>query len=74
MPGLDAACAAHDKCYDDAHVGVWTNLNPILSPEKQAAIQQCNQNLCNAVRLLKGGGAWLVNQTFTNFWGGYTCH
>jgi len=73
-PGLDSACAAHDACYKDAGVGVWDNWNLNLSPAKQAAISGCNQNLCNAVRSLKGGGAWAVNQTFTNAWGVYTCH
>ncbi len=72
-PGLDAACAAHDACYTRAGVGVWDNWNLNLSPDKQAAIQNCNQNLCNAVRSLKGGGAWAVNQTFANVWGVYTC-
>jgi hypothetical protein len=73
-PGLDAACAAHDACYKDAGLGVWSNWNLNLSSEQQAKLQTCNQNLCNAVRSMKGvPGASSVNVVFTNIWGFDTC-
>ena len=47
---LDAACMAHDRCYDANGFTSTSNWSPFLSPAQQRALQQCNQNLCDAAR------------------------
>jgi hypothetical protein len=48
LNNLDNACQAHDFCYDAHGLSVFSNLNPFLSFQKYQALQQCNQQLCDA--------------------------
>lgn len=50
--GVNGACAAHDACYDRAHIDADGNLNASIywSQEQVAAAKACNQILYNAVR------------------------
>lgn len=46
--GLDAACKAHDGCYDANGLTAGSNFNPLMGAAKTNALQQCNQALCSA--------------------------
>jgi len=73
--GLDQACQAHDYCYDNHGLTVQDNFNPFLSSSKKAALQMCNQRLCDASRSILTrplGGAY-VNRYFT-YVGVARCH
>jgi len=45
---LDAACKAHDQCYDANGLTAGSNFNPFMGAAKTNALQQCNQALCSA--------------------------
>ncbi len=57
---LDAACKAHDQCYDANGFTPWSNWNPIQSPGRIQALQRCNQNLCNAAAQTNNPGSTRV--------------
>ena len=40
---LDAACKAHDQCYDANGLTAGSNFNPFMGAAKTNALQQCNQ-------------------------------
>ena len=56
----DAACMAHDACYDQAGFTAGSNLQG-----SNAQLQACNQELCNALRARRNalvqslGHSWL---------------
>lgn len=62
---LDAGCHAHDNCYDDHNLSLWDNFFS-LSPDKQGAMQACNQALCDAARGSNDPGAGRVEWYFTH--------
>ena len=56
-PQLDAACKAHDKCFTLAGADMFTNIGGY-----SAAVQECNQKLCNAASQAGGvSGDSIVN-------------
>jgi hypothetical protein len=62
---LDAACQAHDQCYDANGFTPGSNWNPFQSPNQIQALQQCNQNLCNAAAQTNDPGSTRVALFFT---------
>jgi RHS repeat-associated protein len=68
----DAACQAHDTCYDQSSLTVFDNFRT-LSPDKAAAMQACNQALCNAERATNSSTGRLVVDYFSST-GNYRCH
>jgi hypothetical protein len=63
-PGVDSACQVHDACYDGAGLHVGDNFRT-LSPSQSAALNFCNQQLCNSVRQLQGVGPAAVDGYFS---------
>jgi RHS repeat-associated protein len=67
---LDAACQAHDGCYDRGYNGKaftpLSNWDPFQSPGRVQALQQCNQNLCNAAAQTNDPGSIRVILFFTS--------
>jgi hypothetical protein len=57
---LDAACQAHDACYDQNHLSAGMNWGVGLTPQNAQALQTCNQNLCNAASTLNDPGSTRV--------------
>ncbi len=53
---IDAACMLHDYCYDRAGVSILSDIFP-ASSETNAAIQSCNQQLCNALNTTDSSAA-----------------
>ncbi len=66
-PEVDAACKAHDKCYKDIGAGSVINLTSY-----SAAVQACNQQLCNQVRQIGGLSAESIGSYFS--YGPNACH
>ncbi len=68
---VDAACASHDLCYENAGA-TWRNNLPLYptTPEQQAAIQGCDVSLCNTLSNIylptsaENGQATLVSTWF----------
>jgi len=71
---LDGACMAHDYCYFHHGLTVGMNYNnPVPDYGQGLALQQCNQNLCNAAPSSINDSKW-VDRYFT--WGvkpAYAC-
>lgn len=76
---VDAACAAHDACYQNAGVS-WRNnvpFGPSMNAAQAGAIQACNANLCSSLSNMswpsssEAGQATLVS-TFFGCSGGYS--
>lgn len=63
-PGVDSACQVHDACYDATGLHVGDNFRT-LSPRQSAALNFCNQQLCNSVRQMQGVGPALVDGYFS---------
>jgi RHS repeat-associated protein len=61
---LDAACKAHDNCYDSIGFSASSNFNN-LSATDAANVQACNQLLCNAARQSRATGSTRVNLYFS---------
>jgi RHS repeat-associated protein len=73
-PGLDSACAAHDACYTAHGLSIGDNFRT-LSGAAAAALNQCNQDLCDSVRQLQGVAPTLVDAYFSIVpWKGHACH
>lgn len=72
---LDRACQVHDYCYDSHNLSVTSNFNLGLSPSQKAALQKCNQSLCDASRSVFGrnDGGKYVKFYFSHVLEG-TCH
>lgn len=72
---LDRACQVHDYCYDSHNLSVTSNFNLGLSPSQKAALQKCNQSLCDASRSVFGrnDGGKYVKFHFSHVLEG-TCH
>ncbi len=68
---LDNACMQHDVCYETHHLSYSDNFDPNFS--NGAALQTCNQQLCNAASGMNTTGADAVVFWFSNR-GFYTCH
>lgn len=47
--GTDAACAAHDACYNGIHLTADQYTSGNLTPGQVQGAAGCNQQLCNAV-------------------------
>ncbi len=45
---LDAACKAHDECYDGFRLSAGMNWGVGITPQNIGHLQYCNQNLCTA--------------------------
>ncbi len=58
---LDAACKAHDECYDRLGYSPWSNLSLIQDP----GLQACNQALCDAAAKSSDLGATRVRLYFS---------
>jgi RHS repeat-associated protein len=55
---LDAACKAHDQCYDKFGLSAGSNFNGSGStPPSLLVLQACNQALCNSARVSPANGA-----------------
>ena len=63
--GLDQACQAHDKCYDDNGLSIGSNYNPFLPPDKKQALERCNKALCNAAAQSSDPGSIRVFEYFS---------
>ena len=50
LSGHDAACHVPDVCYDTNGLHVLDNFNPTLPANKASALEECNQQPCNATR------------------------
>jgi RHS repeat-associated protein len=61
---VDSACMQHDLCYDAAGVSS-KDTGRVLSQAKAAAVQACNQQLCNAVRSTNTSAGRLINWYFS---------
>jgi RHS repeat-associated protein len=68
----DAACWRHDMCYAANNLEWTDNRNKSLPPAKAAALQQCNQQLCNSVRRGSTAGDVMIDFYFTAV-GKFTC-
>jgi RHS repeat-associated protein len=74
---VDAACAAHDLCYQNAGVSFVNNLGWPKTAQQTAAIQACDANLCSRLSSMswpsssEPGQATLVS-TFFGCSGGYS--
>jgi RHS repeat-associated protein len=70
---LDAACKAHDICYSNGSLQWYDNFNPAnLLNSRGGAIQNCNQQLCNATTSIPGAAAGTV-RTYFQQTGMYAC-
>jgi RHS repeat-associated protein len=49
---VDNTCFQHDACYNNADASFFNNVTGSGGPAKQAAIANCNQNLCSSVASL----------------------
>jgi RHS repeat-associated protein len=67
----DRACQAHDKCYDDNGLTSTDNFR-VLSPDKAAAIQACNQALCDAEKAANSSTGRIIADYFS-ITGNYRC-
>jgi RHS repeat-associated protein len=67
----DRACAAHDQCYIDNGLTPTDNFRQ-LSPDKAAAMQACNQALCNAERATNSSTGRIIDDYFSST-GNYRC-
>lgn len=67
----DKACKKHDDCYDDNQLTSIDNFRQ-LSPGKAAAIQACNQALCDAERATNSSTGRAVVDYFSHT-GNYRC-
>ena len=76
---VDSACAAHDKCYENAGVSFLNNIGWPKTPQQSAAIQACDAALAGAIDAItwptsnEQGEATLVT-TYFNFQSGYNLH
>jgi hypothetical protein len=61
---LDAACKAHDQCYDNIGLSASSNFND-LSATDAANVKACNQLLCNSALRSNARGSTLTNLYFT---------
>lgn len=74
---VDAACAAHDLCYQNAGVSFLNNIGWPKTAAQTAAINACNGNLCSTLNNVyyptqsEAGQATLV-ETFFGCSGGYS--
>src|SRR5260370_31958327 len=68
---LDAACKAHDKCYDAHGLTIgdnWLHYDEQKKvPGKMEALKKCNKQLCDATAKMKGLNPWLVHAYFYEF-------
>jgi RHS repeat-associated protein len=69
---VDAACMAHDLCYNAAGLSA-ADVQKVLPPDKAAAIQACNQKLCDASRATNTPSGRLIDQYFSTQVR-YRCH
>nr|MBW4028964.1 hypothetical protein [Acidobacteriota bacterium] len=73
----DAACAAHDRCYQNAGVNWQNNFWRPTTAQQRSAIQACNANLCSTLSnnywptSAEAGQATLV-ETYFGCSGGYS--
>jgi hypothetical protein len=76
---VDAACAAHDKCYGNAGVSFLNNIGWPKTPQQSAAIQACDAALARTINGItwptsnEQGEATLVT-TYFNLPSGYNLH
>ncbi len=76
---VDAACAAHDKCYGNASVSFLNNIGLPKTPKQAAAIQACDASLAGTINNItwptsnEQGEATLVT-TYFNLNSGYNLH
>jgi hypothetical protein len=61
---LDAACKAHDQCYDNIGFSASSNFNH-LSATDAANLKACNQLLCNRAQQSNARGSTLTNFYFS---------
>ncbi len=71
----DYNCMVHDYCYTMNNFTAGDNRNSGLSAAQSAALQGCNQQLCDSENRVGGSTAWQISHFFQWYpYSGTACH